>query len=967
MVDKKISELSQLTSPADADYVEIIDASETADASKNKRITLARIKAFVSFTPSKTNIYNAVKSIIQGSTNVTVTPDDTNSELDISASGGGGSQRSRQDTIDLLVGDDGGDIDFTRDGSGSSSDLRGSIRSGSVSTQELANNAVIAQKIGNNAVVTRNLADDAVTNAKIADDAVDTDQIADDAVETSQIANNAVTSAKLADTIETAIGRIPDANPGNNLVWKTDGSGDPAWRADATGSGGSSGWTYDVQGLIDDIDDGTAGDIDFSREGSGTTSNLQGDIRAGSVGSTELANNAVTSAKLGGSAVGNSELANSAVSTNKIADDAVTRAKIGAAAVGATELGTSAVTTAKIADDAVTTDKLANAINTVLGRVPSASPGNNQVWKTDGSGSPGWRTDATGGGSGSPVAVANPQALTPGTSTLQVGGATLGTEMPDNVSVQIPITSLGTGDLASGLSSNNFTLKAGAYLIFVHMDEIWNTTSSSNALQYRSTVALEITGTLPAGTVHDPMPHYFRGAIQADPAEAAAQAYVYLPADTEIGLALVSYPGIGEDSGSSKNLNYHCTIDDVHIFPMGGIKGDKGDKGDAGTGGGTSVSAHTPASGDAELAGIDIGGTDYEITDRESRNRLRQVEQRVHPILEKPQTWSNVTDSGVAGWTAAAGLLTDVAAVAALTYGNANVSGTVAQFVYVRILAGAQQSTYRFRYTVGGGAQNGQINNRVLGTWSGERVGADSTWAYYRISFFEGDTFSTGRTQLGVGSFEWEGDLTRDAVQDQLDAIGVPEAINALKNVTRDLHLDGATRLVKNSAAATAGVARVAIANSALQAIEAGTQSLSVQGVTFTATLANAHFGSTATTTDQAVIRLAQTEDRSDWRILFDTTAFLAGGWVPINVTNGTAGYDYYISGKVDRTTEIAFYKSTEETTYHGELRDGLAVAPLATGGGSAVTNIWRGSQTQYDAISSKDANVVYMIEPASS
>ena len=119
----------------------------------------------------------------------------------------------------------------------------------------------------------------------------------------------------------------------------------------------------------------------------------------------------------------------------------------------------------------------------------SASPGNNQVWKTDGSGAPGWRTDATGGGSGSPVAVANPQALTPGTSTLRVGGATLGTEMPDNVSVQIPITSLGTGDLASGLSSNNFTLKAGAYLIFVHMDEIWNTTSSSNALQYRSTVA----------------------------------------------------------------------------------------------------------------------------------------------------------------------------------------------------------------------------------------------------------------------------------------------------------------------------------------------------------------------------------------------------------------------------------------------------------------------------------------------
>ena len=286
----------------------------------------------------------------------------------------------------------------------------------------------------------------------------------------------------------------------------------------------------------------------------------------------------------GGGASAFSELTGQ-IAASQIPDDVITRAKIGSAAVGATELGTSSVTTVKLDDDAVTADKLANSINTTLGRVPSASPGNNQVWKTDGSGAPGWRADATGGGSGSPVAVASPQELTPGTSTLQVGGATLGTAMPDNASTQIPITSVGTGTLASGLSSNNFTLKAGSYLIFVHLDEIWNTTSTTNALQYRSIVALEITGTLPAGAVHDPMPHYFRGAIQDDPAEAAGQAYVYLPEDTEIGLALVGYPGVGEDTGNAdRNLNYHCTVDEVHIFPMGGIKGDKGDKGDAGTG-----------------------------------------------------------------------------------------------------------------------------------------------------------------------------------------------------------------------------------------------------------------------------------------------------------------------------------------------------------------------------------------------
>ena len=371
--------------------------------------------------------------------------------------------------------------------------------------------------------------------------------------------------------------------------------------------------------------------------------------------------------------------------------------------------------------------------------------------------------------------------------------------------------------------------------------------------------------------------------------------------------------------------------------------------------GGTTVAAHTPVDGDDELAGIDIAGTDYELVDRLGRDRLHLVEQRVHPILEKPQTWANVTNAGVAGWTAATGLMTSVAAIAALTYGNADVSGTVAQFVYVRIPVEAQQSTYRFRFTVGGGSQNGQIHDRVLGTWSGERVGADLSWAYYRVSFYEGDTFSTGRTQLGTGSFEWEGDVTRDAVEDQLEAVGVPQAITALKNVTRDLHLDGATTLVKNNASGTAAVGKVALSDADRLAIEAGTKNLDVQNVTLSATLANAHFGSTATTTDHPVIRLVQTEDRSDWRILFDDTAFLAGGWIPISVDNGTAGYDYYLCGQVDRTKEIAFYKSTEETTYHGALA-----------GGADVRGIWSGTQTEYDAITSPDANTIYLIEATS-
>ena len=52
------------------------------------------------------------------------------------------------------------------------------------------------------------------------------------------------------------------------------------------------------------------------------------------------------------------------IKTSGIADDSVTNAKIAANAIGSSQLNDACVGTAKIVDDAVTADKLANAINT---------------------------------------------------------------------------------------------------------------------------------------------------------------------------------------------------------------------------------------------------------------------------------------------------------------------------------------------------------------------------------------------------------------------------------------------------------------------------------------------------------------------------------------------------------------------------------------------------------------------------
>jgi hypothetical protein len=84
-------------------------------------------------------------------------------------------------------------------------------------------------------------------------------------------------------------------------------------------------------------------------------------VTAGGIDTTQLADAAVTGAKIAAGTIAANAIASDAITTAKIDDGAVTAAKIAAGGLGANTLATNAVTTAKIADGNVTLAKIAAA------------------------------------------------------------------------------------------------------------------------------------------------------------------------------------------------------------------------------------------------------------------------------------------------------------------------------------------------------------------------------------------------------------------------------------------------------------------------------------------------------------------------------------------------------------------------------------------------------------------------------
>lgn len=136
-------------------------------------------------------------SLVQGD-NITLTKDDPNNRLTISAAAAPIQSVTQGENITASIS--AGVLTI----SATASDA-GSIPDGSITAAKLASNAVTGAKIQANAVTTAKIADGAVTPAKIESNSITSTQIAAGAIGSDEIASNAIINSKIADNaIDTA-------------------------------------------------------------------------------------------------------------------------------------------------------------------------------------------------------------------------------------------------------------------------------------------------------------------------------------------------------------------------------------------------------------------------------------------------------------------------------------------------------------------------------------------------------------------------------------------------------------------------------------------------------------------------------------------------------------------------------------------------------------------------------------------
>ena len=162
----------------------------------------------------------------------------------------------------------------------------------------------------------------------------------------------------------------PQADGSANQYLKTNGSGQLSWGAIPSGS-----FTISDNASTPNTDTFTTGDTLTFEGSTGITTTVSNDnvaiaITAGGVGTTQLAGDAVTGAKIADNAIDSEHYTDGSIDAAHLASNSVTNAKLADDAVDSAEIADGAIDTVHIADDQVTYAKIQNvsATNRILGR-----------------------------------------------------------------------------------------------------------------------------------------------------------------------------------------------------------------------------------------------------------------------------------------------------------------------------------------------------------------------------------------------------------------------------------------------------------------------------------------------------------------------------------------------------------------------------------------------------------------------
>ena len=230
--------------------------------------------------------------------------------------------------------------------------LSGDIADGTISTVDLADASVSSAKLGALKLTSGNITDDIIAGDNIVDGTILSVDIADGTISTVDLADASVTPEKLSANL------IPDALSlaSNTLVggnFSVAGTANLSGTLFPTSQGaqnqylkmGPSGqlsWSNSTSGNVQLDDDSVAGD----------------NIVDGSVLTGDLADGAVTSAKLGTLLLSADNITDNLISSDNIVDGSITTSDLADGAVTSNKLGSLVITSANIADGSVTSAKL---------------------------------------------------------------------------------------------------------------------------------------------------------------------------------------------------------------------------------------------------------------------------------------------------------------------------------------------------------------------------------------------------------------------------------------------------------------------------------------------------------------------------------------------------------------------------------------------------------------------------------